>query len=415
MFFLALRHLISRKRQTTLTLLGITLGAAAYIAISAMMLGFQEFIIDQLVNNDSHVRINAREEMLNEQVLNDSFFPDGELVNWVKPPMGRKDNAYILAPRAWLDRLEADEKVQAASPQLVAQAIANYAKLTVGVRLIGSIPDIQRRVSNIEKYMLKGKFSDIGASGNRIVVGKEFLDKIGASIGESILLTVGKSAPQPFKIVGVFRLGVKSLDETTVFGALSDVQKLNQTPSRISDIAIRLVDVEQASELASNLNLMGQEKVQSWNQANEGIMSVFKTQDIVRNSMTFAILIVAGFGIYNILSLAVSHKRREIAILRSMGFEPRDISELFLTQGVILGVIGGLLGVVIGLGASYGMSLVRVSEARGLGTGQMMVSFDGLIYVKAFLLACIASSVASFFSARAAGRLEPIDIIRGEN
>lgn len=415
MFFLAIRHLLSRKRQTSLTLLGIVLGAAAYIAISGMMLGFQSFMVDQLINNDSHIRINAREEILTETSLNSSFFSEDTLVHWLKPPSGRKDNAYILAPGSWLSRLEANPEVLVASPQLVTQAIASYGKVTLGIRLIGSEPDKQRQVINIESYMLKGKFSDIGTSGNRIVVGKELLEKLGAAYGESVSLTLGKGTPQTFKIVGVFQLGVKAIDEGTVYGALNDVQKLNQTPSRISDIAIRIADVDKARELASTLNLLGQEKVQSWDQANEGIMSVFITQDIVRNSMTISILVVAGFGIYNILSLAVNHKRREIAILRSMGFEPRDVSFLFLTQGIILGLIGGAIGCVLGLLVSYAMSWIQVSPARGLGLGQMMISFDYLIYVKAFVLALASSSLASYFPAHAAGLLEPIDIIRSEN
>lgn len=415
MLFLAIRHLLSRRRQTSLTLLGIILGSAAYIAISGMMLGFQGFMVDQLVNNDSHIRITAREDMLTETSLNEAFFGPEVLISWIKPPSGRKDNAYILSPRTWLDRLEKDPSVVAASPQLVVQAIANYAKVTMGVRIIGSEPEKQLKVTNIENYMLKGKFSDIGTSGNRIAVGQDFLNKIGAAKNESILLTVGKGTPQPFKIVSVFQLGVKTLDEGTIFGALTDVQKLNQTPSRISDIAIRLVDVEKAREIASTWNLLGQEKVQSWDQSNEGIMSVFKTQDIVRNSMTISILVVAGFGIYNILSLAVSHKRREIAILRSMGFEPRDISSLFLIQGLILGCIGGLVGCILGLISCYGMSLIPVSSSRGIGSGSMVISYDYIIYVKALALALVSSSLASYFPARAAGLLEPIDIIRGEN
>ncbi|MEK6773518.1 MAG: FtsX-like permease family protein [Bdellovibrionota bacterium] len=415
MFFLAVRHLLSRKRQTALTLMGIILGAAAYIAISGMMLGFQTFIVDQLVNNDSHIRISAREELLTADSLNGSMFEDGQIASWIKPPSGRKDNAYILSPRTWLDRLERDVDVAAASPQLVVQAIATYGKVSVGARVIGSEPDRQSRVSTIEKYMLTGKFSEIGNSGNRVVIGDALAKKIGASLNETIFLASGRGMPQPFRITGIFSLGVKSLDESTIFAAIRDVQQLNLTPSRISDIAIRLMDVTRAAETASTWNLLSQEKVQSWDQSNEGIMSVFKTQDIVRNSMTISILIVAGFGIYNILSLAVTHKRREIAILRSMGFEPWDISKLFLIQGFILGLIGGVVGLVVGLFFSYMMSQIEVSADRGLGGSHMMVSFDYWIYVKAFFLALVSSSFASFFPARSAGRLEPIDIIRSEN
>ncbi|MFZ4403096.1 MAG: ABC transporter permease [Pseudobdellovibrionaceae bacterium] len=415
MFFLAIRHLLSRKKQTSLTLLGIILGTAAYIAISAMMLGFQTFIIDQLVNNDSHLRIQAWEEMLTERSLNSAFFADSTLAHWLKPPSGRKDNAYILNPREWLDRLEGDERVSAASPQIVAQGIATYGKASRGISLVGMDFAKQRGVSNIESSMVSGKFADIGNSGNRIAVGDEFLKKMGAIQGETILLTVGKGLPLAFRIVAVFHLGVKNIDETRIFGALSDVQQLNQTPSRISDIAVRLKDVQLASDVASTYNLMGQEKVQSWDQANEGIMSVFKMQDIVRNSMTISILVVAGFGIYNILSLAVNHKRREIAILRSIGFEPKDISFLFVTQGVILGLVGGAIGLLVGLLASYAMSLIEVSADRGLGGNRMMINFDSIVYVKAIVLALLSASLASYFPARAAGKMEPIDIIRGEN
>lgn len=416
MFFLAIRHLLSRKKQSLLTLFGIVLGAAAYIGISGMMLGFQFFIIDQLVNNDSHIRIQAREELLIENSLDQAFFADVDYsVQWLKPPSGRKDNAYILSPGEWLSRLEADERVSAASPQLVANGIATYGNLSFGISLVGSDPEKQRGVSNIEKSMVAGKFSDIGTTGNRIAVGDEFLKKMGASMGDTVFLTVGKGLPQPFRIVGVFRLGVKSLDETRLFASLRDVQQLNQTPSRISDIAIRLKDINLAGDVASTYNLIGQEKVQSWDQANEGIMSVFTSQDIVRNAMTVSILIVAGFGIYNILSLAVTHKRREIAILRSMGFEPFDITNLFLIQGLILGLLGGIIGCLLGLLASYLMSTIEISSNRGLGGNRMMISFDYAIYVKAFLLAVVSSAFASYFPARSAGKLEPIDIIRGEN
>ena len=131
--------------------------------------------------------------------------------------------------------------------------------------------------------------------------------------------------------------------------------------------------------------------------------------------MTISILIVAGFGIYNILSLAVTHKRREIAILRSMGFEPRDISNLFLIQGLILGIIGGAIGLALGLGIAFGISNIEISADRGLGGNRMMISYDYIIYVKAFMLAFLSAAFAGYFPARTAGRLEPIEIIRGEN
>jgi lipoprotein-releasing system permease protein len=415
MLFLAIRHLTSRKRQTLLTFAGIVLGTAAYIAISGMMLGFQSFIIDQLVNNDSHIRISAREDLITAHSLDKDFFGEEALVRWIAPPSGRRDNAYILYPQSWLDRFSADPRVLAYSPQLVAQAIVSRAKVSTSARLIGSEPSRQMQVTNIHSFMLEGRFEDIGTTGNRVAAGEGLLKKLGAAMNDTILVSTGKGSAQPFKIVGVFRLGVKTIDDTTLFGALTDVQKLNATPSRISDIAVKLVDVEQSANVASSWNLLAQDKVQSWDQSNEGILSVFKTQDIVRNSMTLSILIVAGFGIYNILSMAVNQKRREIAILRSMGFLPRDILQLFMIQGVILGVLGGVVGCALGYLVCKGMERIPVSTERGLGGGTMMIVFFPMIYVRGFLLAFASSTLAGLLPARAAGRMEPIQIIRSEN
>lgn len=414
MWFLAIRHLVSRKRQSSLTLVGIVLGTAAYVTISGMMLGFQSFIVDQLVNNDSHIRISAREDIITEHSMDEDFFTDATLVKWVTPPAGRRDNAYILYPRAWTDRMERMPEVAAYSQQLVAQGIVSRGKVSTATRIIGADPVRQSQVTNIQKYMLVGKYTDVGNSGNRIVVGDGLLGKLGARVYETLFLSVGKGVIQPFKVVGSFHLGVKSLDDTTIFGALSDIQNLNGTPSRISDIAVRLNDVEQASELASSWNILSQEKVQSWDQANEGIMSVFTTQDIVRNSMTISILIVAGFGIYNILSMAVNHKRREIAILRSMGYESSDIVKLFLTQGILLGIAGGILGCALGYGVCEVMAHIPIAD-RGLGGNRMIIVFFAGIYVRAFLLAFGSASIASFLPAWSAGKLSPIDIIRSEN
>ena len=414
MWFLALRHLVSRKRQSFLTLIGIVLGTAAYVVISGMMLGFQTFIIDQLVNNDSQIRISPREQIITEHSLDQDFFGENILVAWAAPPSGRRDHPYILYPRSWFDRLESAPEVAAFSQQLIAQVIATRAKVSTAARLIGSDPAKQSQVTNIQKYMIKGSFTDIGRGGNQVLVGDGLLKKLGAAVSENLMLSVGKSAGQPFKIVGSFHLGVKNLDDSTIFGNLSDVQQLNGTLSRISDIAVKLKDVAQAGAVATAWNALSQEKVQSWDQANEGIMSVFKTQDIVRNSMTISILIVAGFGIYNILSMAVNHKRREIAILRSIGYESQDIVQLFLIQGVVLGALGGVIGCVLGYGGCEIMARIPIAN-RSIGDNRMLIAFLPSIYVRGFFLAFLSASVASYLPARAAGRLTPIDIIRSEN
>jgi lipoprotein-releasing system permease protein len=415
MFWLALRHLTSKRKQTLLTLMGVLLGSAAYVVISGIMLGFQSFLTDQLVNNDAHVKISARDEPVLKEIVHGELFDESQMIKWIIEPGGRRDTSFIEYPYGWFERLNQDVEVMAYSPQLVVQAISKLAQVAVGMRLIGCEPEKQVHVTTLSKNMTAGDFKDIGSAGNRLIMGEGLAQRLGAHVGSVVLLTAGRGNLQPFRVVGTFNVGIKAVDDSTAYGALADVQRLNQTPSRISTIAVRLNDVRNAAAVSEKWGLLSLEKVESWEQANEGMLSVFKTQDIVRNSMTFSILIVAGFGIYNILSMAVTHKMKEIAILRSMGFEPSDVVRLFFSQGLILGIIGGAVGLLIGYVACRYLESIPVSPQRSMGgsTG-MLVSYSIYIYIKALVIAIGSSVVASWLPARAAGKLTPIDIIRSE-
>ena len=415
MLKLAIRHLLSKKKQTLFTFLGIMLSAVAYVVISGILIGFREYFVDQLINNDAQIRIYAKEDLLETHQLDKVFF-EGKKVFWYVGPSGRKDNPRIVNPLGWQNRLRHDSHVQAFSPQLTTQVIVTNLGVASSVRLLGSYPEEQQKVTNIGKYMTVGAFKDIGLGGNRIIVGKDLLKKIGARVFQTVMLSSGKTAPKPYKIVGVFKSGIKVLDEDTIFGYLVDAQRLNQSPNQINEIAIRLKDVSIAKQLALDWTKTSDEKVQSWDQINKNLLNVFQIQDRTRAIMVSAILLVAGFGIYNVLTMTVTQKRKEIAILRSMGFEAKDILSLFLTQGILLGVSGGIVGLFVGYMMCRYLSTVPFSGgSMGSGTGTMTVSFNQLIYMKGFALSFFSAVIASFIPAYSAGKLTPIDIIRSES
>ncbi len=419
MMFLSLRHLLSRKKQTFLILLGITLGTTAYVAISGMMLGFQDYIIDRLVNNDAHIRISAREEVVNREEMEKYFYPNLEsekrTLLWSIPPSGRRDSKSIENPKYWFDKFSKSEDVQAYSPQLTAQVLYKRGDITVTGRIIGSKPELEMRVSNISEYMISGKFQDIGETGNRLAMGTGLLEKLGARVGETIMVSSSSGALVPFKIVSSFELGIPNIDRGTSFGSLLDVQKLEKSANRVSDIGVKLFDVEKAEPLAQSWKQFSRDNIQSWEEANQGTLSVFNIQTITRNFMTVSIVVVASFGIYNILSIMVTQKRKEIAILRALGFARNEIVNLFLYQGLILGVIGGFIGLILGFFICQYMSTLSVGSGRMMGnTGKMLVSFDVMIYIKASVIAFFSSLISSFLPAFGAGKLTPIEIIRSE-
>lgn len=411
MMFLSIRQLMARKKQSLLILLGITIGSAAYVAISGMMLGFQSYMLEQLVNNEAHIRISAREEVLTAEDM--ASFPEASHVFWQIPPSGRKDSTRIEYPLGWFRKLDADKDVAAYSPQVVAQVIFTQNKITKVGRIIGSQYERQLKVTNIEDYMKTGSFKDIGSSGNRLIMGTQLMELLGTRLDETVLVSTGGDKPQVFKIVGTFETGIKTVDEGTAFISLTDAQKLRSLPSEITDIAVKLFDPDLAANKANSWKENSRDKVLSWQESSAAILSVFKTQDIVRNSMTISIILVAGFGIYNILSILVNQKQRDIAILRSMGFSPQDIVRLFFNQGMMLGMLGGVLGLLLGFFICLIMARIEVVPGRMSGPGNyMIISFDLIIYVKAFSIAMVTAILSSIIPARAGGKLEPMEIIR---
>lgn len=415
MWFLAMRQLLDRKKQTVFIVGGILLGTAAYVAFSGMMLGMQSFIIKQLIESGSAVHVSAKEQDILPHSLDDEMFGDATLVDWKKFPSGRRDYAKIENPQGWFDMLDADARVLAYSQQLNVQALAQRSTITLAVQVRGVDPYRQERVTNINNYILNhGRLSDIGRSGNRVIIGTLLMQKLGASVGESILLATANGKPISFKIINAFETGSRMIDQTTLYASLADAQKLNRTPSQISDIAIRLSNVEAAADWATSYSKFVVDKVQSWDQENQSIFSVFRMQTIIRNLMSVCILLVAGFGIYNILNMLIFQKRREIGILRSMGYTGGDVSRLFLYQGIIFGFIGGVLGIAIGYLACRYLATVQVGSPMRTGVRNLEIDYRLGIYIKAFVMAFGSSLIAGWVPARTAGKMNLLEIIRSE-
>jgi lipoprotein-releasing system permease protein len=412
MIFLALRHLFARKQQTLLIFSGILLGTVTYVFVAGIQLGFREYFIEQIVDNDAHLKISAHEEIITPESMADVFFPNqNNKIFWAIPPFGKRDQNHILYPVGWFNILDQDPSVLAYSEQLQMEVLISRGGSRTAARLIGVQPEKQKRVTHVERYMTEGTFEGIGNSGQKIIVGDALLKKLGGRVGETLFLTSGKGEAKPFRVVGSFSFGVPQVDEVMVYGSLRDVQALGLQPGRISHISVKLSQVDLAREMSDNLAARSYEKVQSWDQANANFLHVFKIQDLFRAFITIGILAVAGFGIYNVLSIIVNQKRREIAILRALGYPPRDILILFLTQGLILGFFGAIVGCFLGFLLCYYLQFLDFGFAGRRG---LIISFDLSIYYGAFFMAFLSSIVASVLPARAASQFTPIDIIRME-
>lgn len=413
MIFLALRYLRERRRQTFLTLLGVFFGTAAYVAVSGFFMGFQGYMVEQLVNNTAQVRIAAREAPLAEHSLDAAFYGRRYArVFWRHPPAGIKGSVTVQNPQSWYARLRADPRVEAFSPLQQAAVLLTLGKFTVSTSLLGCDPMTQVKVTNVADYVVAGRFTDLAVGSSRLALGTELAARLGARLNSVVQVSAGSGPSTPFKIVALVRTGNRDAD-MAAWSTLADAQRLSRGMNRVNRITVRLKDYWQAAQIAESWSLISPERSESWDQLFMNFLGMFKIQNALRFSMTAAIMIVAGFGIYNVLSMTVNQKRQDIAILRSMGYDSFDVISLFLVQGLILGLAGSVLG--LSAGYLFCRWLQNVSFAGLMAAdqqGHLSVSLSPWIYVQAAGLALGAASLASVFPARAAAKLTPIEIIR---
>jgi lipoprotein-releasing system permease protein len=278
--------------------------------------------------------------------------------------------------------------------------------------LIGSIPQKQIRISDIADYVVTGKFENLKTGGNKIILGIGVAKDLGVRMGQYVDVISGSNEVTPFKVVGMTKFGDDRTDRSMAFAHISDVQKVNKSPGRVSEIAVALNDLEESEKLAQLWGLYTEDKVEDWKTASKMFMEMIRMQDMVRYFIMFSVLVVAAFGIYNVLSIMINQKRKEIAILRSIGYGPNKILELILFQGIILGVLGGVVGILLGLILSRLIQMIDIGVELG-GSNHLFISYDISIYYTSFIAALVAALLASFIPAYSASKMTPIDIIRG--
>ncbi len=409
MWFLALRHLRSRPYQTLLTLLGVFLGGTAYIVFASMMLGFQEEIVDTLLNLDAQVRISPKDKKVTPELVSGMFGAEN-LIDWVSPPAGNYNNSYLTNVGGWYERLDADERVAAFAPQLIRFGMVNRSGVEKTISMIGIDVEKQSRVTKLADYMIQGDYKDIGRGNAQVLIGATLADKLAAKRLDILELVTPQGQKRLVKVAGIYQTGNPAFEESVMYASIQVVQELFSATGEISDIVISLFDVQESYALSNDLAQWTDDKVESWEQAHDDIVTMFLMQDLTRNTVSGIIVVVVAFGIFNILNMSVNQKKRDIAILRSTGFAPTDTSRLFIYQGLILGLAGAL----IALGAGYAGSayIDQITVSTPMSTGTMNVSWDPAIYVQGFCLSCFSAILAAWFPARAAARLTPIDIIR---
>lgn len=406
---LAVAYLRGRLKQTVISVIGVSLGVGFFIGLAAMMQGFQGFLVDTVVDVSPHIVMY--DEFRNPPVQPaEQVFQNGAV------------HLYGVKPETEIRGIKSGQKIAKTlsempginvSPALTGQVFLRYGSVDASGEMIGIIPDKERAASHLEDDMIEGRLENLETNANGIILGTGFAKKLGAEMGDTLTAISPTGVIRKVKIVGLFRTGVMAFDDQQAYTLLKKAQILQDRINVVNSIRMRLEDPDRARQLAHEIEARYLYRTESWQEANEGIFGVFIVQNIIMYSTVSAILVVACFGIYNIISTITNEKKRDIAILKSMGFTEGEISRVFLIQGVMVGLIGSVFGWGVGYFLSRMMEQVPVNIETMVRTDHLYVIYSAWHYVIASTFAFVSSTLAAYLPAHKAAALQPVDIIRG--
>jgi lipoprotein-releasing system permease protein len=411
-FRIAFVHLISKKRQTLVAMLGVMFGITVFIFQAGLITGLQFYMVDKIVNNSPHVHLYNEPEKNPIPILEKIYNQSDQWV--IVQHQKEKDiDKKIRNYGGIMEMLRKTPGIKGAAPSVGTQAIVKAGFKQIPVSISGVEIAREDALFNIHKDQIAGDIKQLEIIGNGIILGRGVAQKLGAEVGD--ILTVSTTVSSiDMKVVSITATGITAIDDNRAMVTIRTAQKLmNKDKLYITDINLKLTDVDKADEMSESLTHIFGLKAQSWKEANANIFSVFKIQNIVTYLVIISILIVAGFGIFNILMMMIYEKMTDIAVLKSIGYKNRDIRNIFMVEAIFIGLSGGIMGLMLGFITSYIVSKIEVKLSGLVTLDHLTINFDPNFYAVGFVFAICTTALAGYFPALKASKVDPVDIIRG--
>lgn len=350
-----------------------------------------------------HIRI------YNKDKISQPLFESTSSLVIIKNPKITNLSNNIVNPLSLLDAIKTEQYVTFAAPQVnVDMFYINGKSQLKGVSNGVNILEADA-MFNIQSTMLAGNLQTLNSDLNAIVIGSGVAEKLNVSLDDNITVSSAQGVRKIMHIAGVFSSGNKAIDESKSYIHISTAQQLvKQSSNFVTDVYASIVNPDEAEVYADKLQEITPYDVEDWKTANVDQLA----QDNMLGTMTplisFCIMLVAAFGIYNILNMTITQKMNDIAILKANGFKGNDIVKIFVSEAFIMGFIGTFLGLTIGF------ILVSVMQKVYIGPpiGYFPIFHDSKVYLTGALFGLSVSLGAGYFPARKAAKIDPVEIFR---
>lgn len=401
-------HLTSNIKQTIVAMLGVTFGISMYVFMTGFMTGVNNAQNDLAFSSLAHIKVYNDRPADNTNIVK-KVYPNSLVIlhnaKIIKYTDGIKNSKTIL------DALKSQKDITAITTQLNINVFFKNA----GNKVNGSVSGVdvvnENKVFNTSKYITEGNWNELKERSDGIFVPVDMAKNLSLKVNDNLNILTSDGISKNYKVIGLFKTDVASIDKSKAYININAARQLiGANQSYVTDIQINIKDYNKTDNIVNNITSIIPYKAESWQIANQQLVAGSSLRDIIAIAVSLVILLVAGFGIYNIMNMTINQKIREIAILKAMGFSGPDVTQIFLTESIVIGIIGGF----IGLGFGYLIAnLVNKIPFETAGLHTLPMAFTLKDYVLAFIFGLVTTFIAGYIPARKASKIDPVTIIRG--
>jgi lipoprotein-releasing system permease protein len=397
----AVRFLREGRMQTAFIILGITIGVAVIVFMSALLSSLQVNFLNRVLTSSAQIQLQPLDQIARPLRGSNSTIEDAA----VQRPAQRVIS--IIEWQKIRDRVSQMSGILVVAPTMSGSALVTRGDASRAIAVSGVEPDSYFKIIRIPDFLVSGKAS---LATDEIIVGTDFATNLGAALGDKLNMRAASGNSVVLRITGLFDLGNKFANESNSFVALRTAQSLLGQAGAVTTIEVKITDVYAADQIAQQIANANPVKAESWISTNAQFFTAISAQQLSNTLIRVFVGLSVAFGIAAVLVVSVIQRSKDIGILRAMGTTRGQVLRIFLIQGGVLGLIGAIIGCAIGIGGLVWFhSLIRQAD----GTELFPLLFERQMFLVTLTVATLTGLLSAMAPALRAARLDPVAAIRG--
>lgn len=378
------------------------------------MTGLNDLLDGLVLNRTPHIRLYNELNVSDKQPseFDEELAGSWNVIHSIKPHDAKLS---VHNASAIMNYLQSHSAVQCVSGQTDVQVFYNAGSVDLNGVVTGIVPKVERDYYDFDNYIYEGSSQNLDKLDNAILLGSGLAKKLGLDVGDRVQIRTSQGANFSLKVVGLFQSGLADIDNVQSYVLLKTAQRmLGKGNDFVSNIHIKLKNINSSPYWAKIWKSKFDTDAIDIFRANAQFDTGSSIRTLISYAVSITLLIVAGFGIYNILNMMIYEKMDEIAILKATGFSPTDVQNIFLSQAIIIGFFGAIIGLVLGFFVALWIDHIPFDTEALPTIKTYPVNFKFNHYFIGVIFALLSTFFAGYLPSRKAKNIDPVDIIRGK-